>query len=82
MPLCVTRAGERKNIMKTELIKGQCPDCGFAFKGEVELVAGIFPNINCPKCGEPVENFDNAEIVDELNKNEKVEIVYEDVVFK
>lgn len=51
-------------------IKGQCEHCGFCFKGTVLLNNGVFPELECPKCGEITENFDSASEVYKANKRE------------
>ena len=53
--------------MKTEIVKGICEYCGFAYQGKVN---SPYPAIACPQCKRGTQNFDDAHSVDERNKEE------------
>ncbi len=62
--------------MKTWNIKGVCENCGFAYMGTISSKDTSFPVIKCPGCHKETVNFDEAYIVDRLNKNEHSAIDY------
>jgi hypothetical protein len=51
-------------------IKGQCENCGFAYKGPLSSKSTSFPSIKCPNCHKETFNFDEDYAVDRLNKEE------------
>lgn len=56
-------------------VKGQCENCGHAFKGK--LAGTDLDQIICPNCSHLTSNFDEASEVDALNKaNEHGDIEY------
>ena len=56
---------------KTELIKGSCETCGYAYEGEAEVDSeGGVKTIKCPQCHEVTYNNDLAAQVDENDKAE------------
>ena len=58
-------------------IKGMCENCGFCYKGEMEVIDGEFRDIKCSECGKETQNFDESSVVDELNiKDGHGDIVY------
>lgn len=65
--------------METEIIKGQCENCGFTYTGEVP---SPFPDIECPSCHHITNNFDSAYAVDRLNKEEGSDLEYTPSILK
>lgn len=58
-------------------IKGQCEHCGFNYHAHIQLVEGVFPELNCAKCGKPTSNFDSASEVEANDKTEGRTVEYE-----
>lgn len=63
-------------------IKGQCENCGEGFKGKVSQ-GYIDKNEGSVRhtCGQLTQNWDEAYVVDALNKEEGTQIEYKEVVF-
>lgn len=58
-------------------IKGSCEHCGFAFKGEVKEMGELV----CPNCKKVTQNFDEAYVIDGLEKAEGYKLDYQEVSF-
>lgn len=56
--------------MHTWSIKGLCENCGFAYQGDIYSMTKSFPHVQCPGCKNQTENFEEEQVVDELNKYE------------
>jgi len=67
------------NVPTTYDIKGSCEYCGYAYMGKLHCRTMAFEPISCPTCGEETMNFDEASIIDEMDKGEHYGLTYNEV---
>lgn len=65
-------------------IKGQCEECGFAYKGTIgtDVDGSSFARIKCPSCGEETYNFDTADMVEIRDKEDGHNLSYKQSTFE
>jgi len=59
-----------------------CEECGYAYKGEPPYNGGVFPLIKCPSCKRETHNFDEAHVIEELEKTEGFHFDYVESEFE